>query len=119
MKNVTLSRADLVAKLKQNRAAHNEEYLTALTGWHQKVLTALHETSVEFDRTEDTKDLNIGYRFPKPEDHTEDYDRVLEMLEWETQNTITLSQDEFRQLVQDDWDWSRQHRFNSAHYSSS
>jgi hypothetical protein len=118
LNTITVSKARLIKTLTQNRAKHGEEYIASLTGWHQKVLTALNETAVHFDQTQETKDLNIGYRYPKPEDHTAEYDRALEMLAWETDDSIRLSVMDFRRLVQDDWDWSETHKAFSSQYNA-
>ena len=43
----------------------------------------------------------------EPADHTEDYDRVLAMLEMSVDETVILSSEEFSQYVLDRWTWSR------------
>jgi hypothetical protein len=116
MKNITVTKTGLIAKLGENRSKHVNEYEAARIGWHQKMLDALTTATAEFDRTEETKDLNFAYRFPKPESHVDEYDRALEMLDWETENLITLSEQDFRHFVQDDWDWTQSHRFSSSQY---
>ena len=119
MKSITVSKTDLVAKLTTNRATHTDEFTSAIGGWHQSVLDALREASLEFDETEDLKNLNIAYRFPKPECHDDEYDRALQMLEWEVGDSVTLTEEDFRHFVQDDWDWTSRHRAFSSQYSSS
>jgi len=43
----------------------------------------------------------------EPADHTEDYDRVLAMLEMSVDDTVILGAEEFSQYVLDRWTWSR------------
>jgi hypothetical protein len=56
---------------------------------------------------------------PRPEDHTADYNRAIKMIEMHEGDTITLGEDEFAQLVMDDWAWKRQFLDSSAMYSLS
>ena len=56
-------------------------------------------------------------RLPLPENHTRDYERVIQMLERSLDETVSLSETDFRAYVQDDWDWKRAFLTSSAQYS--
>lgn len=53
-----------------------------------------------------------------PVDYRSAYDTTIAMLEWSTDDNITLAADEFRQFVQDQWDWKDGFISSNAAYSS-
>jgi len=116
MKEVLVSKAKLLAKLRSNRAEHREIFLDALAGWQDQVTRAL-EKAVE--------EAKIGKKFcteinlPRPEDHTSDYDVAIEEVIWSVSNSVTLTLFEFRNFVLDDWGWKPDFIKSSASYSSS
>ena len=65
----------------------------------------------ELDRR--VRDLKAGRHIdqyiglPEPEDHTDDYDRVIMMAHMSVDDTITLSEDEFAMYVMDQWRWKQ------------
>lgn len=53
-----------------------------------------------------------------PEDHTVDYDRSIQMLEMSVESQIVISEEEFRNYVQDLWEWSRGWAASNVKYLS-
>jgi hypothetical protein len=51
-----------------------------------------------------------------PEEHTEDFDRAIEMLQWEVGDEVTLSEHDFATLVQNQWGWARSFASNTTSY---
>lgn len=117
MKNITVSKADLITKITSNRAKHAQEYTEAHAGWRTAVLEALAKAQTTFADTEDTSCLYDAYRLAKPEDHTDDYDRVLGMLDWDESDRVVLSDSDFARFIQDDWEWSHGFRAQSSAYT--
>jgi hypothetical protein len=56
---------------------------------------------------------------PYPVDHTEDYDRVVEQLEWSLDDTLELNEQEFNTYVRDQWGWKQAFQETHTMYSSS
>ena len=54
----------------------------------------------------------------QPEDHTDDYSRVIEMLAMTTAEDIELSQDEFEKYVRDKWEWSAHAYASNSMYAN-
>jgi hypothetical protein len=52
----------------------------------------------------------------EPKDQTKDYDRIIGMLEADTEPTITLDEADYRRYVQDEWDWTSQWKTTNAAY---
>lgn len=118
MRSITVFKRELIATLSENKAKHAAEYEAAMIGWREKVLQALVEADRLFRVDDDISGLNVGYTLPAPTNYTEEYDRALEMLRWETADQIQLSEEDFRHLVQNEWAWSRSFNNLSAAYTS-
>jgi hypothetical protein len=54
-----------------------------------------------------SRQVNQYIGLPEPEDHTDDYDRVLTMIEMSINDTVELSENEFAMYVMDQWDWKQ------------
>lgn len=99
---ITVNKADLLAKLRENRAAHSATYDKAWEGYERVIRQELED---KLDRIKAHKPVERWLGGEAPEDHTSDYDDVIEMLEMGLGNTIDLTQGQFRQYVKDDWGW--------------
>ena len=53
-----------------------------------------------------------------PVDQTADYDRALQMLKMEVSKDVELTEQEFMELVQDNWSWKRQFSLSNASLSA-
>lgn len=111
----TVKVSDLLARLIENREKHakiveeaNAGYLVAAS---KKAMDA-----VEAFRAGKVDSLQ-NYVLRVPEDYTSAYDSCIEMLRWSQEETITLAADEFRQFVQDQWDWKDGFIAGNAAYS--
>ena len=56
------------------------------------------------------------YELDQPMDKTEEYDRVIEMLKMEVSEVVEISQGEFRNFVQDKWDWTERMLISNTKY---
>lgn len=104
MKNVTVSKHDLVAILKKNRSTHRSAFEKAFRGYCDECIKVLEENLEALRRGEPRV---VVFNERAPEDHTSDYDRVLAMLDMSVDSNVQLSNEEFANYVQDDWDWKR------------
>jgi len=103
MKDVTVNKNELLAALQNNRKQHADEY--------EKVMENFMETlTVKF---EEGYDLLSKGKIPDldmpsiPENHVDDYDRAIKMVEMEVADTFVLEEHDFKQLVMDEWKWQR------------
>ena len=102
MRQVTVSKGNLLLKLRANRDAHRSLFLKAQEGYRAAVIEELDRMLAEA-RT--GKPIRRAINLAEPQDHTEDYDRVIAMAEMEVGDIIELTDDEFAQYVLDQWDW--------------
>lgn len=113
MKTVKVKRDELIERIRKNRDAHRAIFREAQEVYRQEVIKLLEQ------RLEDARNgrkIERGIRLQEPEDHTEDYDRVLTMLEMSVDAEIEISQMEFAQYVMDDWSWKDAWLANTAAY---
>ena len=114
---MNFKRVDLLSLLKVNRDKHGEDYKKARKGWlkevaeeGEKIVAAAKEGEL---RTRNSKVHRhprhdhpmTTVLFEEPEDHTKEYDRIIEMLEMATDAEVKLNDSQFREYAQDEWGW--------------
>lgn len=104
MRNVEVDKEEFLARVGENRDQHRAVFEEALDGFHDQLMAELERRIHEVRRGR-VIDQYIG--LPVPEDHTDDYDRIITMAEMSIENTITLSEDEFAMYVMDQWRWKQ------------
>ena len=113
MRNVVMEKDRLMTALVNNRKGHRDSYVEARTIFRAKVIENL--TSM-LDRAKNGDKIELWVGLPEPEDHTNDYDRALAMLNDDVRDEIELSQAEYAQFVQDDWGWKQSFTANTMSY---
>jgi hypothetical protein len=112
----TVDRDKLIITLRTNRDKHAEIVKEANAGYLKAALEAARNC---IDALSGGKAVSIQkYVLQVPVDYTSAYDTVINMLEWSTDEKITLQADEFRQFVQDQWDWKDGFVSSNAGYSA-
>lgn len=104
MEKVRVNKKQLLDVVMTNRKNHQDLYEAALEGYSQKVREELEHY---LDRVKNGEVLQIAVILPKPENHLDDYNRAVRMIEMSVDAEIELKQNEFAQLVMDDWGWKR------------
>lgn len=115
MQTVKVKRADLLEILTKNRQSHRGEFETAQAVYRQRMIELLDQ------RLADAKAGRAIKRYielPEPEEHTEDYDRVIKMLEMSVDDIIEITQDQFSVYVMNNWRWSDSFASNTRSYAS-
>jgi hypothetical protein len=114
---VTVRRQDLLERLRSNRAVHATIVEEAERGYRKeatiKALQFMH--AIEDGKIESFN----KYAIHTPVSYLSAYDTVIQMLEWCQDDVVELTADEFRQFVEDQWDWKDGFITSNAAYSSS
>lgn len=113
MRKVVLDKQELLETVKENREKHKEVYEKACDEYRKKVAKRFRELADVADEgglPDPSTDLN------KPEEHLDDYDQSIEMLEADQRDQVTLTNEEYQKLVEDDWNWSRRFARNTSSY---
>lgn len=119
MRKITVDKADLAETITRNRDAHKAEYDKAVEVYRVRFVEEAKKFAEDsIARSRQRVAFGNFVWLPVPEEHTEDYDRALLMLDWELGDTVELSQEEFATLVQNQWNWIRSFTANTSSYVS-
>lgn len=118
MQEVKVQRDELLVKVRQNREDHRKELDEAMVEMF-KDIAAHHQEQLDIFEAGDILELDTNYNFPVPEDHDDEYDQVITMLEMSVDAELVLSYNEFQQYVMDKWHWKNEHVRTMAFYSKS
>lgn len=106
--------SDLLDKLQANLVLHQAEYKKAIAGYRKTYAAELRD---RLNRLEEGELVDPQSELKKPVEYSGKYRLTIQMLEQTTDEIIELDQDQFNQLVNDDWEW-KQHFVgtNSRYY---
>lgn len=115
MNEILVEKIDLLAILEENRKKHQDEYQHALEGWRAIISNeiGLCIEQLRIDKSEiesgnkNTRVKPIEFEYDPPVSHDHDYRRAIDMLNMHTDSKIALRTPEYRQYVEDDWDWRK------------
>ena len=111
---VTVKKDALLSALRKNREGHRAIFLKAQEGYRRVCIEHLDKM---------LSDAKSGGKFSTtialvaPQDHTKEYDLNIQMLEMSEDEKLVISQEQFQNFVQDDWDWRPDFLTNSAQYT--
>ena len=102
---VKMKVSEVLACLKTNRGQHRRIFKDACDGYRQQFIAKLNKV---IDALK-AGDLSVQSMYlTVPEDHTEDYDYAVKMLEMTTQDELELTEKDVAQYIMDDWGWKKQ-----------
>jgi hypothetical protein len=105
MQTVKIPRAALLDKLRANRDQHRDVFLEALEGYRTYLVKELER---RLDEVKNGMKVDHLIRIDEPQDHTKDYDRVIQMAEMSVDDIIELNARDFAQFVMDEWGWKQE-----------
>jgi hypothetical protein len=111
---ITVSKRVLVESLNKNLGTHQAIFEEALEGYRLKAIATLEEN---LRAVKAGKGVRVQVYMELPESHKKDYERILRMLEMDQNDTVVLTEDQFRQYVEDDFSWQHQFLNETAQYS--
>lgn len=109
----TVKKAELIQTLQANRTIHAAQYQTAIEKYRLRAIEFFNEA---IDKIKAGGEPERYLNLPVPEEHTEDFDRAIEALEWHTEPTIELDDHQFDELVRNRWGWHRTFVANTTSY---
>ncbi len=106
-----------VARLKlivtENKAKHDKIYADAVAGFWVRAKQEL-EAKLEDLKNHHYGNLCVSLVFP--ENHNDDYQRAIEMLDLTVDKEVILKQHEFESLVRNRWPWRQSFLLSNAGY---
>lgn len=113
---VNVNRLEMIEAIKAGRALHVAQFTEAHADYQAVLLK-------EFTRIRDQiaagNFKDVSFHLIAPQNHTEDYDEVIEMLERSIDDTVTLDRDAFKAYFKNEWSWSRGFAESAAVYKAS
>jgi len=113
MDTITVKKDDLINTMRDNRDVHRETFLAAQDAYRIAVIAELDRMLAEAKAGMPVK---RAITLPVPEDHTDDFDTAIQMLEWDTGDEVELTHHEFKQYVQNQWGWLASFAMNTQSY---
>lgn len=118
-RSVNVDRFELLVKLRENLEIHKKEYAEALVEYQTRLLEDLQLAVKKVKKTEDVMDLkDFKFKLSFPEDHSQEYVDVIEMLEMSTDNNINLDAQSFKAYIKNEWHWQQQFKMTKTLYNS-
>lgn len=111
-RTIKVNKHELINKVRENKEAHLQEYHRAVDAYKEEALKQLTQLQ------EDAKagKTNLKLELVKPVDNSANYDKIIEMFQWEVEDFVHLHQDEFREYVQDENDFARRAKLSNTSY---
>lgn len=115
MRTVKVDKAQLITKLRENKEKHGTDFKESMNGYWD----AFGRELTKMQERVKARDLNVEHtvRLTRPKDHTDEYERAIQMLEWEQEKQVVLSINDFNCYVLDDFDWKEEFEGTKALYS--
>jgi len=125
-------REKLLERIRENRDRHVEQYEEAWKGYlievHEQLEKVVKDARAEAKRWDgfegepgkmpENPRLHFNVAAQPPQSHEDEYNRVIDMLEFTTQQEIMLTPEDFNQYVRDEWQWSRMFNETASSYSA-
>jgi len=115
MQNVKVRQQALLEVLKANREKHLKEFNSASKIFIQDAIAKLQEM-LKTAKTEKRIIHSLG--LVEPKSYLDSYDTAIHMVEMSVDDELVLSQQEFMQYVEDNWNWKSQFVSTTAFYNS-
>ena len=111
-----VDKQEALETLRDNRTRHHKIVEEARVGYVNKARALLND---KLEELRSGKITGLRFDLKPPEDHTEDYDLAIKMLELHSEDTIEMSAMDVRTLMMDDWEWMHSFLFSNVRYSNS
>ena len=115
MNPIKVKKQKLLEILKENLSRHKKIFLDAMKGYRKKVIELLDAHIAE---AKGGGKIFTTIHLREPVDQTEDYERVIGMLEMAEETLIELSEGDYARYVLDTWDWSGNFYTTNSAYTS-
>lgn len=121
MKDQTYDKGTLIERIVTNRSNHRTTFDEGMAGYAKEVLNRAEEITSRV-RAGDSNVYGALWelaQLPRPEDHTKDYDGVIDMLQFSTDTEVVLTHGDFLRYVRDDWPWKAAFAETTSNYGAS
>jgi hypothetical protein len=103
---IAVDRERLLQTLIKNRKKHKETYRKAKKAYRKRMVKELYSAAAQIEKGGKVNTRTV-LMLPVPQSYLDEYDTVIEMVEWQTENTFSLDQGAFEMYVLDKWHWKK------------
>lgn len=123
---IQAKREELLEKLRANRARHEQIYLEAAREFQRVAIADLRARVAFLDKELDTPgqdprmlpDRFLVFKTAAPVSYLEVYNQVIGMLELCYTSSVEITSEQYRNWVEDKWEWTEHFRATNMPYSS-
>lgn len=101
-RKIKVQKNELIKTIKKNKENHIVEYDKAVIAYKEEALVQLEKLIEEVNNGK----LDIKLNLITPVNNADNYDKILQMFEWEVDEIVELEQKEFIEYVQDETDFA-------------
>lgn len=105
----------LLVSLEQNLAAHIKDRDEARANYKAKALEVLGGLKAKVEAGK-VLDLYKEIRLTPPVDNEDKYNTAIGMLKMHTEEQAVLDYEDYRNYIEDNWEWARQARSSNSFY---
>jgi hypothetical protein len=114
-RKINVQKSKLIEQIKKNKENHIKEFEKAVVAYKEEALKQLAELTKKVSEGK----LGIQLDLVTPVNNSENYDKIVEMFEWEVNDVVELEQKEFIEYVQDETEFAVSAKFSNTFYASS
>ncbi len=111
-RTIKVKKADLIARIEENKATHIEAYAKAVEAYKKEALKQL----ADLTKRVENGDVNVKLNLTTPVDNRKNYDKIIDMFNWEVEDIVELEQAEFNEYVQDETEFARHAMMSNSMY---
>ena len=112
--SIKAKKAEVLATLRKNREEHRAIVVEARATYCKHAEAAVAK---KLDALRSGKIVKLVFSLSVPLDYTTVYDTAIRALEMHTEDSIELSAEQVRNLIEDTWDWTSQFTTSNVLYS--
>lgn len=101
-RSIKVNKNRLIEQIKENKLKHIESYNKAVIAYKEEALRQINSLKIKAENGE----LRLSLNLVSPVNNADDYDKIIQMFEWEVEDIVELEQQEFIQYVQDETDFA-------------
>ena len=115
MKKVVVRKSDLITVLTENREKHLVEYKVMKDRYYESLMIEIKNIIPDIE-SKIKINLNPLKNVPTPKLNVGSYDRAIKMSEMSVEDELEMTEQEFNELVMDEWSWSRDFTLSKMTY---
>lgn len=114
MDRMIYPKSKVLKALVKNRATHLKIVQEAQIGYRRRAIVLVEELLKDLKAG---KGVNLHIPLALPDNHVDDFDRAIQMIEMGIGKNVELDQSEFQCYVRNKWSWERSFLATNANYS--